>query len=81
MPRKTFAVEDFKEAANRMLASPDSFSTAEDAKSQRLGVCGLIEHVLFATGNYKGFRHLDSEWDAEAWALREGYDDTRRMYI
>ena len=79
--RKTFSVDQLRETANRMLASPDSFSTAEDQKSQRLGVCGMIEHVLFATGNYKGYKHLESEWDPEAWALREGYDDTRREYL
>lgn len=80
MARKTIEVAQVVKAANLFLAAPDSFSTAEDSKSQRLGVCAMVEHVLHATGNYKGWRHLESEWDPKAEALREGHDDTRRQY-
>jgi hypothetical protein len=86
MARKTFHVDQLRAAANRMLAASPAtdFSandTASDDQSQRLGVIVLLEHVLHETGNYKGYKHLESEWDPQKWALREGHDDTRRMYL
>ena len=82
-PRKTVKVDDLKEAANRMLAAETLSIEADPAadKQMRLGVCGLMESVLFATDNYKGYKHLESEWDAEAWKLKDGYDETRRQYL
>lgn len=82
MARNTIKVEQVKEMVNTMLAAPDTFTIdGIDPHSQRMGACGLLEQVLHATGNYKGFTHLDSEWDAVNWQLREGYDDSRRRYL
>lgn len=83
MARSTIKVEQVKEMVNTMLAAPDTFThhSVPDPKSQRMGACGLLEQILHATGNYKGFTHLDSEWDSENWKLREGYDDSRRRYL
>lgn len=81
MTRKTVAVADIVTAANTFLAAPDTFSHPDvsDPKAQRYGVCGLLEHVLHATGNYRGFSYLSTELAAPG-QLRDGYDDTRRNY-
>lgn len=86
-PRKTFRVADLVETANTALAfvgEPDDAIATED---YRLGVMHVIEHVLHSTGNYGGFRYLDSEYaveggehDPHSPALRLGYDRTRVAY-
>ena len=86
MPRKTFAVEGLKEAANKMLAaSPASDfpenDVSEDDKAQRMGIIILLESVLHGSGNYRGYRFQASEWDGTAEKLRDGYDETRRIYM
>lgn len=82
MPRKTVEIDVLKDAANAFLAAPDSFSIeGRDAASMRLGVASLLETALHRSGNYKGFQHLATEWDAENWRLRDGYDDSRRRYF
>lgn len=73
MARKTIDVSAVKDRANTMLyvqSTPDA----------RRAVAVLLESVLMATGNYKGFKYHDTEWDETAGKLRDGYDDTRRYY-
>ena len=67
MVRKTISVEAVKENANRMLR--DSDTTAKDG---RIGIFSLLERILFDTGNYHGFRHIQVNG--------EKYDATRRYY-
>jgi hypothetical protein len=52
LPRKTFNVKDVVEVVNATLA--DSYGNSE----YRNGVRALCEHILHASGNYKGFRYL-----------------------
>lgn len=86
--RKTIAVSDVVDIANVILAAP-----AAPGES-RVAICCLVERVLMDTGNYKGFRYLDSEYastqsvndggavevDEYAPLLRKGYDKYRRQY-
>jgi len=76
MARKTIKVSEVVEAGNIFLSFSEDAMTGE-----RRGMAAMIERVLFDTHNYKGFRYLSSEWDADTEALREGHDDTRRQYI
>jgi hypothetical protein len=74
MARKTFEVEKLRESVNYSLrTSPNWESRARQA------IATLLESVLFETGNYKGFRYLESETD-ENGHLRTDYDPTRREY-
>ena len=53
--KKTFNVDDFIEWGNKNLARTD-----KDADfGFKDGICSSIEHVLHATGNYKGFMYLN----------------------
>jgi hypothetical protein len=81
MSRKTLKVDDLREAANVMLAAPGTPENPEQDAGIRMGIALLLERVLFDTDNYKGYKHLPSEWDAEAEKLREGHDATRRQYF
>lgn len=82
MARKTINVATVVERANTFLAAPDSFTIdGLDPRSQRLGVCGLLESILHETGNYAGFRYQTTEWDEGTTALRADYDDSRRIYF
>lgn len=86
MPRKTIAVGDVRDAANRMLAaSPASDfpknDVSENDKAQRMGIIILLESVLHNSDNYRGYRFQVSEWDGTAEKLRDGYDETRRIYM
>lgn len=89
MSRKTFEVDTLRERANALLVMPDSVNpleTLRERQAQRIGAIALIESVLHATGNYRGFRYLDSEYLPAAEqtsdsVLRPGYDDTRRRYL
>lgn len=73
MARKTVDVEFVKERVNIMLDS--DFTTSE----MRRGAFGVLEAVLFKSGNYKGFSYLPSELDDDG-RLKPDYDDTRRKY-
>jgi hypothetical protein len=53
MPRKTIEVTDILEYVNHNL-NKDHHS--DEVKS---GLRAVLEHVLFATGNYHGFSHND----------------------
>lgn len=52
MGRKTFNVTDFQDYVNGVLANS---TTSPDG---RQGLMNALEHVLFASGNYKGFKYL-----------------------
>lgn len=77
--RKTISVEAVKDRANTMLE-------VQSTPEARRAVAVLLESVLQATGNYKGFRYLPEEYNSQEEyertkeVLREGYDDTRRRY-
>ena len=79
MSRKTIAVQDVLDRANMMLQT-------QSTQHGRQAVYVLLESVLHATGNYKGFKYQSSEFNTpEEFArtgmvLREDYDDTRRYY-
>ena len=55
MARKTIEVGKILKLANHFLANPNS------TPDQREGVCAMIETVLFETGNYSGYRYLDTD--------------------
>jgi len=81
--RKTIAVEDVRDMVNRALAFPDTFHRVEGMtpeQAMRIGVASLMEQILHATGNYRGFGYLVSEL-TEDGTLREGHDDSRRRYF
>lgn len=58
-PRKTVAVADLLTAANTALAHTDTFGIA--TVDYRRGIASMLEHVLHATGNYRGFRYLSAD--------------------
>lgn len=70
--RKTIRVEAVKDRVNTML----EVQTSPDA---RRAVALLLESVLLATDNYRGFKYQSSEINEDG-TLRDGYDDTRRRY-
>ena len=51
--RKTFAVEDIKEQANRFF-----LNSTNDFSSQRKTLQYFVGDILMQTGNYKGFGYL-----------------------
>lgn len=57
MARKTIEVDHIHKMVNNMLAT--SYGSYNDANI-RIGALLVLENVLFATGNYKGFRYLDT---------------------
>lgn len=83
MPRKTIEVEAIKESVNRRLQVSDSSLRLEDmtpTQAFRLGAASLLEEILHATDNYRGFNYQASEKDSETHALLPAHDDTRRIY-
>jgi hypothetical protein len=55
--RKTIEVMEMLVWANNQLIRTDEFAT----QSFKAGICGMIEKLLTASGNYKGYRNLDGE--------------------
>lgn len=82
--RKTMAVTDIVDIANRYLELPDHEMHIND--DFRHGVMAVLEHVLHRTENYRGFRYQPSERAEEppfapgTTYLRPGYNETRRLY-
>lgn len=79
--RKTIDVVDVVEIANRMLRAEAS------TKGQREGVISLVESILHATENYRGYNYQNSEHAVPGdpvavgtTRLRVGFDETRRFY-
>lgn len=54
MKKKTIPVETVKNLVNEFLANPAT--TPEEREAQ----CSLLESVLFTTGNYAGYRYLET---------------------
>ena len=52
--RKTIKVEEVMNMINSYLAHPDTHSLGREA------IMTLAEGVLMSTGNYKGYRYLDT---------------------
>ena len=79
--RKTIAVDDIKATANKALSMPDNEYNTEEG---RRGIIFMVESVLHATANYKGFRYtnLTDEMKDASGYLKPGQpaDDTRRHY-
>lgn len=82
MARKTVPVAAITARVNAMMAAPGSGS------APRAALAVFLETVLMDTGNYHGFRYLQSEYlpaeeqdYANGHVLRPGYDDTRRYYF
>jgi hypothetical protein len=88
MGRKTVNVQEIKEYANGVLARTGNTLTQEDVNIRR-GVILMAEQILMLTGNYKGYRYLDSG-DLESGVTpgivynedhHEVLDETRRLYF
>lgn len=89
-PRKTLEVHKILTRANELLALPDGglLGSAEHVNADfRHGVRALLESVLHQADAYHGFQYQHSEWLPEeerdytaGKVLRDGYDDTRRIY-
>lgn len=54
--KKTIDVNRIKEMVNHYLKHSSKSEYAE-----RLGECFLLEAILMETGNYKGFRYLETD--------------------
>lgn len=66
--KKTIEVSRIKEMVNHYLKHSDQSEYGE-----RLGECLLLEAILMETGNYKGFRYLETD-EVEAAGTRRHYD-------
>ena len=68
--RKTFDVQTLKDWVNEKL-SLDCYS-----KEEKYGMINTLDHILNATGNYKGFGYVDN-YNAENWSMEK---DVQRIY-
>ena len=96
--RKTVKVSEIVERMNSTLKNSDFLDKdSTEGKAYREGVCGAIEQILFATGNYQGYRMIDKKEAIKPYAFGcdysklngdeipavafEGADSTRRQYF
>ena len=96
--RKTINVAETVNQLNKNLKNSDYQDLdSTEGRAFRQGICAAIEQILFATGQYQGFRLIDkkeaikpyafgcdySKLDADhiPEAAFEGADDTRRQYF
>ena len=96
--RKTISVAQTVARLNDSLKNSDFQDLdSTEGKAFRKGICAAIEQILFATGQYQGYRLIDkkeaikpyafgcdySKLDADhiPEAAFEGADDTRRQYF
>jgi len=80
--RQTVPVADVITWANARIAVDGQFAALDGLtpdQAFRRGVASLLEQILHRTGNYAGFGYPASELAAPG-ELRDGYDDTRRIY-
>ena len=77
MARKTFDVKEFVIWANENLARECNDVLTVDHKE---GIINCIETVLHSTGNYKGFRYLDSYDSEDPDFAIGGVKHVRRQY-
>ena len=54
--RSTTEVKSLLQYANDELKRKDEFAT----KEFKMGICNMIEFILFETGNYRGYSYLDN---------------------
>ena len=54
--RSTTEVKSLLKYANDELKRQDEFAT----KEFKMGICNMIEFILFETGNYRGYSYLDN---------------------
>lgn len=88
MSRKTITVEALLARANKLLNRPEMAHLQGLTPDQafRRGVTAMLEDFLHQTGNYQGFKYQDSEVlppderKDDGFSLRDGYDETRRIY-
>jgi hypothetical protein len=71
--RKTFDIETVKNHVNAICS--DTSSDAE-AKGIRMGAAAVLEEILFATGNYKGFEYVQKIGNEHM-----DFDSTVRRYF
>jgi hypothetical protein len=72
--RKTLDRQTLVSALNTALASDGT--TVEDRRM----LAAFADGVLLEGNAYKGFGYQRSEWNVGGTGLREGHDDTRRLY-
>ena len=70
MSRKTTPVRSIVDYANKMLKRTDEYAT----KEYKIGIICMLEEVLHATDNYRGFMFInndDSECDTLGYYSRQ----------
>lgn len=82
MARKTFPVADLLAFTNGILAEVDQSGTDVFSVEYKKAAIDALVHVLHATGQYAGFRYLDS-YDANdpEFAIENGRKNFRRAYF
>lgn len=68
--RQTISVENVRSMTNAYLAA-----TGPNQRDLRRGACTILERVLMDTGNYRGFRYLETYR-----ANDPTFDESRRFY-
>lgn len=77
--RLTIPVESVRERVNLYLATSGN---GPDDRDKRLGACIVLEDILHATGNYRGFQYVNrggAPTPAED-VVANNHDETRRSY-
>ena len=72
--RVTVNLADVVRKLNTYLASEGT------TPAQRQVLATFVEGLLMDRNAYRGFGYQRSEWKADGSGLRDGYDDTRRLY-
>jgi len=96
--RKTVNVAEVVVQLNKNLKNSDfQDKDSVEGRAFRQGICAALEQILFATGNYNGYRMIDKKEAIKPYAFGcdysklngdeipaaafEGADDTRRQYF
>ena len=79
MSRKTFEVKELIKTVNYML-----LNSSDESSDVRRGAMNVLETVLHETGNYNGFRYLDSSdmddsHNGSTVGIRD-YDEERKQW-
>lgn len=80
--RQTIPVEQIRDWANAALQTANSTLLLDNQTPEqafRLGIAGMLERVLHATGNYAGFQYADPSTPGEY--VTDVTDETRRRYL
>jgi hypothetical protein len=78
MARKTLDVAELLDWTNRLLAMPESDVITPQHKQ---GAIHALDYVLHATGNYHGFRYLDTYDETDPEFAHNGRKGVRREYF